>query len=181
MRKALAEFSRAGYAGARVDRIAVKAGVSKGMIYYHFRTKDELFAAVLESAWDGGHVLTAAPDHPVESILFWSEFYQKNREWSRLLGWEGLEWRKRTPIMENERLAFWRSAVEKMKKYPKGPEFLDLEQFLISLIAIEIAPILLPQICKMITGKDPSSPTFCRERARFLRSFAQAFANAQRP
>jgi AcrR family transcriptional regulator len=184
MRKALSEFSRAGYAGARVERIAARAGVSKGMIYYHFRTKDELFAAVLESAWNGGHVLTAAPDNPADSILFWDEFYHRNREWARLLGWEGLEWRKKSAIGNGKRVAFWRAAVEKMENHPGAggwPEFLDLQHYLISLIAIEIAPVLLPQICRMITGKDPLSAAFCRDRARFLKTFAQFVADRKAP
>jgi TetR/AcrR family transcriptional regulator len=107
MKHALTEFSRVGYSGARVDRIAAKARLSKGIIYYHFKDKDELFSAVLESAWNHGHVLAEAPDDPVNSILFWSEFYHRNAEWARLLAWEGLEWRKKTVLCERERRAFW--------------------------------------------------------------------------
>ena len=40
-------FSERGYAGARVDDVAKRAGVSKGLLYLYFRTKEELFKAVV--------------------------------------------------------------------------------------------------------------------------------------
>ena len=42
-----AEFAARGFAGARVDRIARRARVNKAMIYYHFRSKQELYRALL--------------------------------------------------------------------------------------------------------------------------------------
>ncbi len=43
-------FGRLGYAQASIDVIAAEAGVSTRTIYQHFRTKDDLFAAVLEDS-----------------------------------------------------------------------------------------------------------------------------------
>lgn len=40
---AMHEFAAHGYAGARVDRIARGASINKAMIYYHFRSKEELY------------------------------------------------------------------------------------------------------------------------------------------
>lgn len=45
---ATAEFAAAGYAGARLDAIAGRAGVTKGGIYFHFAGKEDLFFAVLD-------------------------------------------------------------------------------------------------------------------------------------
>lgn len=44
---ALDEFAEHGRAGARVDRIAAAAGVNKAMIYYHFKSKDQLYLDTL--------------------------------------------------------------------------------------------------------------------------------------
>ncbi|MGH8222755.1 MAG: helix-turn-helix domain-containing protein, partial [Woeseiaceae bacterium] len=44
---ALAEFSEKGYDATRVDDVARRAGVSKGLLYLYFRTKEELFKAVV--------------------------------------------------------------------------------------------------------------------------------------
>jgi AcrR family transcriptional regulator len=40
-------FSRYGYQGTSIDRIAREAGVTKGAIYYHFKDKDDLLAAAV--------------------------------------------------------------------------------------------------------------------------------------
>ncbi|WP_326643745.1 TetR family transcriptional regulator [Streptosporangium sp. NBC_01755] len=45
---ATAEFAAYGEAGARIDRIAERAGVNKRMIYAYFGNKERLFATVLE-------------------------------------------------------------------------------------------------------------------------------------
>jgi TetR/AcrR family transcriptional regulator len=44
---ALVEFADKGYEGARVDRIAIEAGVNKALIYYHFKSKEELYVSTI--------------------------------------------------------------------------------------------------------------------------------------
>jgi len=46
------EFSAKGYDGARVDAIVRQSKVSKNLIYHYFVSKEKLFIAVLESAYD---------------------------------------------------------------------------------------------------------------------------------
>ena len=48
---ATAEFARYGLGGARIDRIARRAGANKRMLYYYFGDKDGLFLAALESQY----------------------------------------------------------------------------------------------------------------------------------
>jgi AcrR family transcriptional regulator len=48
---ALVEFSEQGHAGARIDAIAGRAGVSKPLIYSYFGDKDALYAAALREAY----------------------------------------------------------------------------------------------------------------------------------
>jgi AcrR family transcriptional regulator len=45
------EFAEYGLGGARVDRIAERAGLNKRLIYYYFEDKEKLFQAVLELAY----------------------------------------------------------------------------------------------------------------------------------
>ena len=45
------EFALFGLAGARVDRIAKRADINKRLIYYYFKSKDDLFLAVLENTY----------------------------------------------------------------------------------------------------------------------------------
>ena len=42
-------FAEHGYARARVAEVARRAGVSKGLLYLYFKTKEELFKAVIRS------------------------------------------------------------------------------------------------------------------------------------
>ncbi len=44
---ALREFAQYGLEGARVDRIAQKAKINKAMIYYHFKSKEDLYESLL--------------------------------------------------------------------------------------------------------------------------------------
>jgi AcrR family transcriptional regulator len=41
-------FAHSGLAGARIDAIAASAGVNKALLYYYFKSKDRLYATVLE-------------------------------------------------------------------------------------------------------------------------------------
>ena len=45
-------FRRKGYTRVSMDEIATATGVTKRTLYYHFRSKDELLAAVLEGQHD---------------------------------------------------------------------------------------------------------------------------------
>jgi AcrR family transcriptional regulator len=45
------EFAEYGLGGARMDRIAERAGLNKRLIYYYFEDKEKLFEAVLEQAY----------------------------------------------------------------------------------------------------------------------------------
>jgi AcrR family transcriptional regulator len=45
---ALEVFAEKGFAAARLDDIAARAGVSKGAIYLYFATKEDIFRAVVE-------------------------------------------------------------------------------------------------------------------------------------
>ena len=44
------EFARAGFDGARMDRVARAAAVNKQLLFYYFQSKRGLFNAVLRNA-----------------------------------------------------------------------------------------------------------------------------------
>ncbi len=46
---ALSAFAENGYAATRIEEVAKRAGVSKGLLYLYFKTKEELFKAVVRS------------------------------------------------------------------------------------------------------------------------------------
>ncbi len=92
------EFSTHGLAGARVDRIAAKAGANKRMLYYHVGNKDELYLAVLEGAYDKirseerGSIsnIWSRPRRIKRLIEFTWNYFLRNPEFLSLLQTENL-------------------------------------------------------------------------------------------
>ena len=95
---ALAEFAEHGLGGARMDRIAERAGVNKRLIYYYFESKESLFLAVLERAYEGirgeEQQLNLTQVEPVEAIrrliAFTWNYYIEHPEFLTLLNSENL-------------------------------------------------------------------------------------------
>jgi AcrR family transcriptional regulator len=52
VRSAAAVFDRRGYANASLDVVATEAGVTKGALYHHFKSKDEVANAVIELQYE---------------------------------------------------------------------------------------------------------------------------------
>jgi TetR/AcrR family transcriptional regulator len=50
---AVRQFSANGLAGARTEQIAEEAGVNKALLYYYFKSKEDLYAAALEFVFEG--------------------------------------------------------------------------------------------------------------------------------
>jgi AcrR family transcriptional regulator len=92
------EFASHGLAGARVDRIAVKAGANKRMLYYHVGKKDDLYLAVLEAAYEkiraeerGLDLEQLDPPEAIRRLIdFTWNYFIRNPEFLALLQTENL-------------------------------------------------------------------------------------------
>src|SRR2546422_9777634 len=88
---AFQEFAAQGFAGARVDRIADRAGINKRMLYHYFGDKEGLFREVLRrkiaerQAWNA-----ATPEQPAEYLPLLFDLACNDADWIRLLEWEAL-------------------------------------------------------------------------------------------
>lgn len=73
VRAALAVFAEKGFAAAKLEEIAARAGVSKGALYLYFETKEDLFRAVVEQAIapnvQAVRALIAAHPGPIGALL----------------------------------------------------------------------------------------------------------------
>src|ERR1700733_10093392 len=87
---ALDEFSRHGFAGARVADIARRAGVNKQLINYYFGSKEGLYLAV-QQAWLDREEGFAPPDLPMADLVvrYLADAIRDPRS-LRLLLWRGL-------------------------------------------------------------------------------------------
>ena len=90
---AKAVFAAEGYSGAHVNEIVARAGTTKPMIYYHFGSKEGLFAAVLEDVYAGMREIEAAlntADKPVEEAMrllvqVTFDYHAEHPDWVRLI------------------------------------------------------------------------------------------------
>jgi AcrR family transcriptional regulator len=93
------EFATHGLAGARVDRIAEKAGANKRMLYYHVGNKEDLYLEVLEGAYEKIRAEERGLDlehlDPPEAIArlidFTWNYFLRNPEFLALLNNENME------------------------------------------------------------------------------------------
>ncbi|GHH80093.1 gamma-butyrolactone-binding protein [Kitasatospora indigofera] len=69
LRAAAVVFDKRGYAGATMSEILAQAAVTKGALYFHFSSKEELARAVIEeqSTWLASWVPTS--DSPVQTLI----------------------------------------------------------------------------------------------------------------
>ena len=96
---ALQEFSRYGFDGARVDRIAKRAGTNKERLYAYIGGKEKLFSAALQRVYGllveedaellflGEEDLEGLTEKLVDRYF---AFHEKHPEFRRLLAWANL-------------------------------------------------------------------------------------------
>ncbi|KQQ03620.1 MULTISPECIES: TetR family transcriptional regulator [unclassified Rathayibacter] len=86
------EFARHGIAGARVDRVAQRSGMSKPMIYTYFSSKEGLFDAVFEThvVANSDRVPFDVEDLPGYAVRLYND-YLADPALLRLVMWKRLE------------------------------------------------------------------------------------------
>jgi len=103
------EFAEHGLGGARVDRIAERAGLNKRLIYYYFADKETLFQAVLEQTYRDIreqerklHLTDLEPETAVRRLIeFTWDYYLAHPEFITLLNSANLH--KARHLAESER------------------------------------------------------------------------------
>lgn len=79
-------FARRGLHGARVADIAEAAGIAYGLVYHHFRNKEEILAAIFSERWamyvnyvvDLGHSPAPFRERLAKLVHFWVETYRND-------------------------------------------------------------------------------------------------------
>ncbi|MBO2448141.1 TetR/AcrR family transcriptional regulator [Actinomadura barringtoniae] len=154
------EFAAKGFAGARVQDIADRAGVNKQLINYYFGGKEGLYCE-LGRQWMAQEAGFNGPDLPLdELLLLYLRHTLDDPRGTRLEAWRGLtEDPKDLPIGPREDL----SNLEDRQADGELAEDLDPAAVMLMMHALTAAPIVLPNAVRRIYGLDPESPEF-RER-----------------
>jgi TetR/AcrR family transcriptional regulator len=170
---AVDEFVEHGLAGARVDRIAERAGANKQLLYRHFGSKEGLFdAAVRSMATRFTEIRGALPPTVEDRLPYYFERATDDQQWVRLLQWEALHTGEEPAVNEAERFAHMQAAVDAVRADQVAgllPADLDAGQLFLSFQALAAHPSAFPQMTRFITGRNPTDPVFRAERAEFLR------------
>jgi TetR/AcrR family transcriptional regulator len=175
---AVEEFSAKGFAGARVEAIAQRAGLNKQLISHYFGGKDGLYRAVTAErrARLAGELaeLTAGVGESLTRLFDWA---RRDPLWLRTQLWEALEGDERPIGADDDRRALyqdrvrWLSAEQARGALPSG---LDPDLLYLSLIGATMYPLLLPHVCRMVTGEDPTAAPFVDRYERHLMALTAA-------
>ncbi len=180
------EFAAHGLAGARVEAIAQRSGLNKQLISHHFGGKELLYRAVMtERRLRPGGEMAEAPDHMPQALVSFFERARHDPEWIRVLLWESLETTPddtaetteidaTTDPKDVRRGAYsdrvhW---VESEQRAGSLPGELDPTMLLLSLLGAALYPVLLPELCSLITGHSPDDEAFARNYGDHLKQFA---------
>ncbi|MCA0399841.1 MAG: HTH-type transcriptional regulator RutR [Proteobacteria bacterium] len=80
---ALAHFARLGFQGARIDAIARDSGLSKPNLLYYFRTKNDLYLAVLRRTLDMWLEPLRSLDAAIDPRIALGDYITRKLEYSR--------------------------------------------------------------------------------------------------
>lgn len=180
MEAAREEFADHGLAGARIEAIARRAGLTKQLLYHYFTSKEALFHEILEQKFGQPH---ATPSESLDpGALFRQRFTSATVDptWVRFLTWEAAERAADGPITaeEHRRASLARGAERIQSQQVAGvlPPELPTELLQLAIHALALYPLAFPQVTRMITDKAPTDPVFQAEWAAFLDELAQRIA-----
>ncbi|GIG62287.1 TetR family transcriptional regulator [Longispora fulva] len=162
---ALEVFAAKGYAGARVQDIADRAGVNKRLINYYFGGKEGLYTA-LRSEWLRREAEFATPDLSISDLTTrYLHEVLTNPQAIRLVLWHGLADEDVAPPEPAEDL----SDLYRRQELGELAADLDPASFMLAMMSMVMAPITLPHIVRQLFGVEPDSPEFEARYAEQLR------------
>ncbi len=173
------EFTDRGLEGARVDRIAARAGVNKERIYGHFGSKDRLFEAVIATTLDEHVAALGLPTgDPADYVGRIYDFHATHPELLRLMQWESLSYHGQALPDENRRAVHYAEKVAALARTLDTEPGLDPAATLLTLIGLAAWPHALPQVTRLILGPDTDSETAHRVLRDHVVDFARRALHA---
>jgi AcrR family transcriptional regulator len=158
---AVIEFAAEGLAGARMDRIAERAGLNKERLYKYFGDKERLFGTVL--ADEMAKIAEAIPPETLQEVDIGEyvgrcyDYHVAHPHLTRLLHWEALAYGEKPVPDEESRIALYRRKVGGFDKAQRDG-VIDPKHLVFLAMAMASWWDAVPQVARMITGESPVSP-----------------------
>ena len=182
LQAATEEFAHHGLGGARVDRIAARAGANKRMLYYYYGNKEELFLAVLEARYAhirraelGLHLLDLDPVQGMRRMVeFTWDYYLKHPEFLTLLNSENLHRARHLKrsrdiaAMHSPLIAILRDLLVRGERAGKFRKGVDPVQLYISIAALGYFYLSNRHTLSTIFERDLLSPRSKAERLKHM-------------
>ncbi|WP_203644045.1 TetR family transcriptional regulator [Streptomyces sp. SID14478] len=152
-------FAEKGYAGARVQEIADRAGVNKQLINYYFGGKNGIYAE-LGRRWSKSETELQNPELPYDELVLG---YLRNNfadpRGVRLAAWSELTGRPETAEPATEDLA----DIERRQAEGELSDTISPAMVMLLSQALVMAPHLMPDAVRRIFGSDAVDPGFQRD------------------
>ncbi|MBG9387248.1 TetR family transcriptional regulator [Caenimonas aquaedulcis] len=172
------EFAESGLGGARMDRIAERAGLNKRLIYYYFEDKEKLFQAVLEQTYlhireeeRKLNLLALAPADAVRRLIeFTWQYYLDHPEFLTLLNSANLhrarhlEGSDRVREMNSPLIATLGEILERGRKDGSFRGGIDPVQLYVSIAGLSYFYLSNSHTLSAIFGRDLLAPKARSER-----------------
>lgn len=178
---AAAEFAAYGPAGTTMSRIAKRAGINKERLYRYYGDKEALFRTVLTVELERLSASVAVPEGGYADIGEFAartfDYHAAHPELARLLQWEGLD---HGPIAdEARRTRHYREKVERLAAAQRAgvlDDSLDPAYAVLTVIALAAWWISVPQLARMLTGREVDAAELARRRAFVARAAERLLA-----
>ncbi|MFC9838706.1 TetR/AcrR family transcriptional regulator [Rhodococcus sp. NPDC127530] len=174
------EFSAFGLAGARVDRIAEKAGVNKERIYQYFGKKEAFFSAVLEHELATSLAAVELSGHGVSAIADYAgrrfDYQRAHPTFTRLKFWEGLE--REAPVAAESRRKHARAKVADARKAVPELSETDAQELLITIITLVDGWVALQTADQLFSTPSPDGRDRDSRRRDFIVMTVEAATRA---
>jgi len=183
LQAATLEFAKHGFAGARIDQIARGADANKRLIYYYYKSKDDLFLATLENAYtdirEAERELHLDQMDPAEAIRqlvsFTWHYYLSHPEFLSLLSSENqhdashLKRSSRIQEMNSPLVAMIQEVLERGRFAKLFPNGVDPIQLYISIAAL----------CYFYLSNNPTLSTIFGQNLKSPKALAQRLSHMQ--
>jgi len=189
LQAAVREFSREGIGGARMDAIARAARVNKALLYYYFKDKDALYAAVLDQVFAGLAEVVHPPltgnSSPSRKILAYAgahfDYIASHPFYPRIVQGEMMRaGRGGTELLERLVKQYFRPLFSRVAAVLKEGialgEFRPVNpaQVVPSLISLIVSYFTNAPAMRLMTGTDPLAPARIAARRAAVLDFISA-------